>query len=62
IVAISQEVEDAVGAEPMGAQTAVLSITDALWPAPNIGAQALNLFGILFFFILTSDDLDASAG
>ncbi|MEK0165364.1 AI-2E family transporter [Phaeobacter sp. JH20_36] len=64
IEAISQEIEQTVGTR--GAEADVASgfptLMDALWVAPNFGAQVFIFIGTLFFFVLTRTDIYAAAG
>ena len=62
IETISQEIENSVGAEALEPQGTIPSITDALWLAPNFGAQLFIFMGALFFFVLTRNELYAAAG
>lgn len=62
IETISQEIEDAVGAETVEPQTVIPSISDALWLAPNLGAQVFIFVGTLFFFVLTREELYEKSG
>lgn len=62
IETITKEIEDSVGAEPVDPQGGIPSVRDALWLAPNFAAQVFIFMGTLFFFVLTRDDLYASAG
>lgn len=59
---ISQEIEKSVGAEQVEPQTAIPSVSDALWLAPNFVAQVFVFVGTLFFFVLTRDGLYANLG
>ncbi|APG48027.1 AI-2E family transporter [Phaeobacter porticola] len=64
IEAISQEIEETVGSGA-GAQdlaTGFPTLMDALWVAPNFGAQVFIFIGTLFFFVLTRNDIYAAAG
>jgi predicted PurR-regulated permease PerM len=59
---ISQEIEDTVGGTAQAdAGAAIPSIMDALWLAPNFGAQLFIFIGTLFFFVLTREDVYAAA-
>lgn len=46
-----------MGAEGIEPLTAIPSIKDALWLAPNFVAQVFVFIGTLFFFILIHSDL-----
>lgn len=59
---ISQEIEDSVGGEQAAPESAIPSITDALWLAPNFAAQTFVFVGTLFFFVLTREDVYAKLG
>lgn len=59
---ISDEIEATVGAEKSDTPTTVPSIGDALWLAPNLGAQVFIFVGTFFFFILTREEIYAAAG
>jgi predicted PurR-regulated permease PerM len=62
IETISEEIERTVGASEGGEAQSIPTVMDALWAAPNFGAQVLIFMGTLFFFTLTRDDLYAAAG
>ena len=62
IETLSQEIEEAVGAETVEPQTVIPSVSDALWLAPNFGAQVFIFVGTLFFFVLTRDQIYDAAG
>lgn len=65
IESLSAELERTVGAGSGGeAETlqAMPAVMDALWAAPDFGAQVLIFMGTLFFFTLTRDDLYRAAG
>ncbi|MFW8594096.1 AI-2E family transporter [Cribrihabitans neustonicus] len=66
IEAISSELEETVGQSGSGVareeETALPTLVDALWLAPNFGAQMLIFVGTLFFFVLTRNELYAAAG
>ncbi|SDY35279.1 AI-2E family transporter [Citreimonas salinaria] len=66
IESISDQIEQTVGSATgtvgeQGAQ-AIPTVMDALWAAPDFGAQVLIFMGTLFFFTLTRDDLYKAAG
>ncbi len=67
IETISEEIEDSVGGKRDGDASsddvsALPSVSDALWMAPNFGAQFFIFVGTLFFFVLTRNELYAAAG
>lgn len=66
IEAISSELEETVGQSgpqsAQGEEATLPTLIDALWLAPNFGAQLLIFVGTLFFFVLTRNDLYAAAG
>ena len=62
IESISKEIEESVGAENVEPQTAVPSVSDALWLAPSFVSQMFIFIGTLFFFVLTRNDLYKGAG
>ena len=62
IETISEEIEETVGAETLEPQAAIPSISDALWLAPNFGAQVFIVVGTFFFFVLTREKIYAAAG
>ncbi|ATG36583.1 putative permease [Phaeobacter piscinae] len=64
IEAISEEIEQTVGTGAASADvtTGFPTLMDALWVAPNFGAQVFIFIGTLFFFVLTRTDIYAAAG
>ena len=64
IESLSDEIERSMGgsATDDGGETNIPSVMDALWLAPNFGAQALIFAGTLFFFVLTRDEIYAASG
>lgn len=62
IETISEEIETSVGAKDSGEGTDLPSVSDALWLAPNFGAQFFIFIGTLFFFVLTRNEIYAAAG
>lgn len=62
IETISKEIEAANGGGESDAKTALPSVRDALWLAPNFGAQFFIFIGTLFFFVLTRNDIYAIVG
>ncbi|MGP6087408.1 AI-2E family transporter [Antarctobacter jejuensis] len=64
IETISEEIEGSVGGkDPDGEDVSALpSVSDALWMAPNFGAQFFIFVGTLFFFVLTRNDIYEAAG
>lgn len=62
IETISDEIEQAVGANGDAPTANVPSLRDALWLAPNFGAQVFIFIGTFFFFLLTRDTLYSAAG
>lgn len=62
IETLSNEIEETVGSEGGERATKVPTIGDALWLAPNFGAQVFIFVGTFFFFLLTRDDIYAAAG
>ena len=62
IETISKEIEDSVGAEDVEPQTAIPTVSDALWLAPSFLSQMIIFVGTLFFFVLTRNDLYARTG
>ncbi|MGR3760262.1 AI-2E family transporter [Roseobacteraceae bacterium NS-SX3] len=59
---ISSEIEETVGSEAENAAAELPSVLDALWLAPNFGAQAFIFAGTLFFFVLSRNELYENAG
>lgn len=61
IETISKEIE---GAKPVaeGSESALPTVRDALWMAPNFGGQFFVFVGTLFFFVLTRNDLYSAVG
>lgn len=67
IESLSAEIGRTVGAGGNGGGAgegiqAMPAVMDALWAAPDFGAQVLIFMGTLFFFTLTRDDLYRAAG
>ncbi|MDC0737849.1 AI-2E family transporter [Cognatishimia sp. SS12] len=66
IEAISQELEETVGGngagEDAGKETALPTVSDALWLAPSFVSQVFTFIGTLFFFTLTRNQLYQQAG
>ncbi|SHJ00940.1 Predicted PurR-regulated permease PerM [Ruegeria lacuscaerulensis ITI-1157] len=63
IETLGREIEETVGADGAAeTESALPSVMDALWLAPNFGSKILILIGTLFFFVLTRPDLYAAAG
>ncbi|MBY6112933.1 AI-2E family transporter [Mameliella alba] len=62
IETISKEIEGAKPGADDGAASALPSVRDALWMAPNFGAQFFIFVGTLFFFVLTRNDLYGAVG
>ncbi|MCK0149507.1 AI-2E family transporter [Marivita sp. S6314] len=60
--ALGQNIGESLGLEGGDAvESAMPSVIDALWMAPNFMAQLLVFGGTLFFFLLTRDDIYALA-
>ncbi|MBV2358399.1 AI-2E family transporter [Thalassococcus sp. CAU 1522] len=59
---ISQEIGESVGAEDVDPQTAIPTVSDALWLAPSFLSQVFIFVGTLFFFVLTRNDIYAKTG
>ncbi|EDZ48238.1 AI-2E family transporter [Leisingera daeponensis] len=65
IESISSEIEETIGAAEADTEeegTGLPTLTDALWLAPNFGAQMFIFAGTLFFFVLTRNELYEKAG
>ncbi|SFB11296.1 Predicted PurR-regulated permease PerM [Poseidonocella pacifica] len=62
IETISSEIEKTVGEGEGGGESALPTVMDAIWMAPNFGAQALIFAGTFFFFVFTRHDLYRNAG
>lgn len=63
VEAISDEIENTVeGGSSEAVTSAVPSIMDAVWLAPNFASQMFIFAGTLFFFVLTRAELYAAAG
>lgn len=62
IETISEEIEKTVGAEAVEQPANIPTVTDALWLAPNLGAQVFIFIGTFFFFLLTRDEIYGAAG
>ncbi|MGR3496925.1 AI-2E family transporter [Citreimonas sp.] len=64
IESLSEEIERTVGTGGGGEEgaQAIPTMMDALWAAPDFGAQVLIFMGTLFFFTLARDDLYRAAG
>ncbi|WP_323771469.1 AI-2E family transporter [Antarctobacter sp.] len=62
IETISKEIEGANGGADGDAKSALPSVRDALWLAPNFGAQFFIFIGTLFFFVLTRNEIYSTVG
>lgn len=62
IETISKEIEGAKGGTEDTSESALPTVRDALWLAPNFGAQFFIFIGTLFFFVLTRNEIYASVG
>ncbi len=63
IETLGREIEETVGADGAAeTESALPSVMDALWLAPNFGSKILIFIGTLFFFVLTRPELYAAAG
>ncbi|WP_036797347.1 AI-2E family transporter [Leisingera caerulea] len=65
IESISSEIEETIGAADAETEEeggSLPTLTDALWLAPNFGAQIFIFAGTLFFFVLTRNELYEQAG
>lgn len=62
IETISKEIEAANGGGESDTKSALPSVRDALWLAPNFGAQFFIFIGTLFFFVLTRNEIYAMVG
>ena len=63
IETISKEIEESVGGESTEeTETAIPSVTDALYLAPSFVSQVFIFVGTLFFFVLTRNDIYERAG
>lgn len=62
IETISEEIEKTVGGETVDQPANIPSVMDAIWLAPNLGAQVFIFIGTFFFFLLTRDEIYGAAG
>ena len=62
IETISKEIEGANGGGDDDSSSGLPSVRDALWLAPNFGAQFFIFIGTLFFFVLTRNEIYAAVG
>lgn len=59
---LNEQIEATVGAETAEEGAELPSVSDALWLAPNLGAQVFLFIGSFFFFVLTRNDLYNATG
>ncbi|WP_208347030.1 AI-2E family transporter [Pseudaestuariivita rosea] len=62
VQSISAEIEQTVGDQEAELGSGIPTVMDAVWLAPNFGAQIFIFAGTLFFFTLTRNDLYEYAG
>ncbi len=62
IESISSELEQTMGSSEEDEGSGLPTLMDALWLAPNFGAQMFIFAGTLFFFVLTRNELYEQSG